>query len=81
MDVANDLATLCCGADYQPSPCHVSREPVVVPPQSRAGFVEWIWPSGGKTIVIRTAAHLVTWGLVHRLLAGVRVLSNGQQVY
>jgi hypothetical protein len=80
VDVANDLATLCRGTDYQPSPCHVSREPVVVPPQSRAGSVEWIWPSGGKTIVVRAAAHLMTWGLVHRLLAGVRVLSDGQQI-
>jgi hypothetical protein len=53
---------------------------VVVPPQSRAGSVEWVWPSGGKTIVVRTATHLMTWGLVHRLLAGVRALGDGQQV-
>jgi hypothetical protein len=78
VDVANDLATLCRGADHQPSPCHVSREPMVVRPQSRAGSVECVWPSGGKTIVVRTAVHLMTWGLVHRLLAGVRVHSDGQ---
>lgn len=80
MDVANDLAALCRGTDHQSSPCHVPREPLVVPPQSRAGSVEWNWPSGGKTIVVRTAVHLITWGLVYRLLAGVRVLSDGPQV-
>jgi len=48
--MANDLVALCRCTDGQPSPYHVSRQPMVVPPQSCTASAEWVLSRGGKPV-------------------------------